>query len=130
MYKSSHRIRAVLRVGTLGLVCATVFIQGCVSPLTRKSDLDTLTQRHGLGHVYYIGTNAGFHYFASNYLYERTKYYRLPEAEYSFQNPFPKTSDKSQWIPFLYNLNDNTQGFRGEPKESLQATNSARIPQK
>lgn len=131
MSKSSRHSRAVVCAGSLlALLCAAMFMQGCVSPLKSKSDLDTLTQRHGLGHVYYIGTKDGFHYFASKFFLERTRYYRLPESQYSFQNPFPKTSDESKWIPFMVNFNQNTQGFRGEPKEPLQSTNALSVPHK
>ena len=131
MNKSSRHLRAALLVvALLAVVGGTMLLQGCASPLKTKSDLDTLTDRRGLGHVYYIGTKDGFHYFASTYFLERTKYYRLPESGYSFQHPFLKTSDESKWIPFMVNLNQNTQGFRDELKLPLQTTNSPAVPHK
>ncbi len=85
--------------------------------------MDKLTQRQGMGHLYYIGTEGDFHYFATKYFTERVKFYKLPAAKYSFQNSFPKTEDQSRWVPYLFDLDANTKGFRGEPQETIQTTN-------
>jgi hypothetical protein len=118
-----------LRAPTFALLLGLLYVSGCAipKPLASKRELDKLTQRHGLGHLYYIGTEAGFHHFATKYLGEATKFYTLPGAEYSLQNTFPKTNDKSRWVPYLFNWNRNSKGFRGEPLEVLQATNTTGV---
>jgi hypothetical protein len=112
-----------------GLLAAFLFA-GCGTPksLRSRADLDALTQRHGMGHLYYIGTEDGFHYFARKYFTERTKYYRLAVGNYSFSKPFPKTADESKWVPYQFDLNANTKGFRGELQQSLQVTNITSPP--
>jgi hypothetical protein len=115
-----HRLSStILTVAALLLV---LFITGCAAPKTVKSraDFDRLTQRHGMGHFYYIGSEGDFHYFASSYLAERTKFYRYPKANYALNKTFPKTREKSQWIPYLFDLNANARGFRGEPQQPIK----------
>jgi len=95
----------------------------CANRLKSKTDLDRLTERRGMGTLYYIGSEDGFHFFATKYFLEPTKYYRLPESEYHFRNKFPKTKDTTKWIPYTYSLKTYERGFHGEPLEPIPRTN-------
>src|SRR5688572_27537543 len=75
------------------------------------TELDSLTKRAGLGHLYYSGSDLEYHYFATKYFLEPTRYYRTLKSDYSIQKEFPKTSDHKRWSPYLRDLNTKTQGF-------------------
>ncbi|MCO5053106.1 MAG: hypothetical protein M9920_12475 [Verrucomicrobiae bacterium] len=114
-----HRLSYAILAGTVLL--PVLFVTGCVAPrIINKGDFDRLTQRQGMGHFYYIGSDAGFHYFASSYFTERTGFYRYPKTDYLITSTFPKTKQESQWIPFLFDLNTNTKGFKGEPRQPIK----------
>lgn len=80
----------------------------------------SLTQRRGLGHLYYTGTKDEFNYFAERYFLEPTHHYRLSASAYTITNTFPRTSDRSLWIPWQVNLNSGAEGFRGEQVHAIQ----------
>jgi len=100
MSNRNHLYRVSQKVSTVATFLLMVFSVGCGAPKTIKTraDFDRLTQRHGMGHFYYIGTEDDFHYFASSHLAERTRFYRYPKADYRLDKTFPKTKEKSQWI--------------------------------
>jgi hypothetical protein len=98
------------------LLAMTFSLQGCHSTLHTRSDLRQLTQRRGLGHVYYTGSKQGFDYFAEKFFLERTRYYRIPQHESLISKRFPKTNERSKWEPYLFNLGNGTEGFRHEEK--------------
>jgi hypothetical protein len=87
---------------------------GCATRTVDAERFHSLTQRRGLGHLYYTGTNGEFHYLAERYFLEPTHHYRVPVSAYTITNTFPKTSDRSLWIPWLVDLASGTEGFRGE----------------
>ena len=112
-------LRAILSLlGTATLV-------GCVSTISSMCGLEKLEQREGLGHFYYIGSKNGYDYFATKYFLEPTKSYRFRATDQVIQHTFPMTKEKSKWVPYVIDLGRNTKGFRGEPEQLYQTTNSA-----
>lgn len=97
-----------------------LLLQGCMSTVKNQAAFDRLRQRQGLGHFYYIGTKDDFHYFASAYFMEPTRYYRYPKAEYPIRNEFPKTKEKDKWVRFIVDWARGMQYFKGEPPEPLR----------
>jgi hypothetical protein len=94
-------------------------VAGCAARTLDTQRFQSLTQRRGLGHLYYTGTEGGFHYFAESYLGERTRHYRLGTSAYLIANTFARTPDRSRWIPWHVNLNAGTEGFRGEQVHAI-----------
>jgi len=72
-----------------------------------------------MGHFYYVGSKGDFHYFASSYFMQPTRYYRYPKASYSIQNEFPKSGDRDKWVRFIVDWGRGTQYFEGETPELL-----------
>src|SRR5262245_61078712 len=101
----------MIRVALLMLLLT---VAGCATRTVDAQRFSSLTQRRGLGHLYYTGTKGEFHYFAESYFLEPTHHYRLPVLAYSITNTFPKTSDRTLWIPWQVSLSSGTEGFRGE----------------
>lgn len=83
----------------------------CVKEISSKEEFHTLSHSAGLGHFYYIGSENNFHYFAKDSFLSFTTYYKYPKDQYSTENPFPRTEDKSKWIPYLIDGNEKTEGF-------------------
>ncbi len=106
-------MRLVLSLLLIGLT-------GCVSRQIDRSRFDTLTARHGLGHVYYRGSKNDYHYFASKYLWEQTSYYHLPMSALPLSNTFGKTCDRDHWIAWQHDLAAGTEGFPGLYMQQLR----------
>jgi hypothetical protein len=110
-----NRVRRLAGTIQAAVVLLVVFLTGCATPRTiSKGEFDRLTARQGMEHFYYIGSDATFHYFASSYFSERTRFHRYPKTDYQINSTFPKTKQESQWIPYVFDLNANTKGFRGD----------------
>jgi hypothetical protein len=91
--------------------------------------LNELLARRGLGHVYFMGTDATFDYFATHYYGESTKYYRVrressqsvlsgkffrvENGQYVPMNAedMKVTRNKSEWIPYIIDLSRDFSGF-------------------
>jgi hypothetical protein len=97
-----------------------VIVAGCATRTVDAQRFSSLTQRRGLGHLYYTGTKDEFHYFAESYFLEPTHLYRLSSSAYTITNTFPKTSDRALWIPWQVSLSSGTEGFRGEQVHAIQ----------
>ncbi len=95
-------------------------VAGCATRTIDAQRFHSLTQRQALGHLYYTGTKGEFHYFAESYFLKPTHRYRLPVSAYTITKTFPKTSDRSAWIPWLVDLGAGTEGFRGEQVHAIQ----------
>ncbi len=93
---------------------------GCTITLRDQKDLARLTAKQGLGAVYYIGSEGRFDYFASKFLMEGTKFYRLRQEESPLRNRFAKTNDVSKWEPYQIDLGLGVEGFRDEEKHSIR----------
>lgn len=72
-----------------------------------------------LGHLYYTGTEGEYHYFRGNVFLGADRRYRLPRSAYLITGTFPRTSDRTSWIPWERSLS-GTEGFRGEPSRSIE----------
>jgi hypothetical protein len=97
-----------------------VFILGCQSTprdLSSK-DLSKLTTRHGLGHLYYTGSDASYHYFTTKYFLEPTKYYRLHKFDYILPKEMAITTNRQEWIPYEIDLGKETEGFNYRPTDT------------
>lgn len=92
-------------------------LMGCTSTLKNEAAFNALKDRSKMGHLYYMGTEGEFHYFADTNFMHPTRYYRYPKADYHFQNEFPKTKDRTQWNPLKHSLYTGTKEFKGEPPE-------------
>ncbi len=92
-----------------------LIVAGCATRTLDAERFHSFTQRRVLGHFYYIGTKGEFHYFSESYFLKPTRHYRLPLSAYTITKTFPKTSDRSLWIPWLVILNSGTEGFLEEP---------------
>ena len=97
-----------------------VIVAGCATRTVDAQRFSSLTQRRGLGNLYYTGTKGEFHYFAESYFLKPTHHYRLPASAYVITNTFAKTSDRTLWIPWQVNLSSGTEGFRGEQLHANQ----------
>jgi len=91
-----------------------LLLTGCASRTVDAGRFHQLAQKQGLGHLYYCGTKEGYHYFAESYFLKPTKRYRLPASDHPILHPFPKTSDRSAWIPWLVDWQNKTHGLRSE----------------
>src|SRR6187397_2708237 len=107
----------MIRVAPLLLL---LILAGCATRTLDAQRFHSLTERRGLGHLYYTGTKGEFHYFVESYLYEPTHHSRLRVSAYTITNTFPKTSDRSLWIPWQVSLSSGTEGFRGEQVHAIQ----------
>jgi hypothetical protein len=103
----------------IALACIGAMCQGCTTTLVERSSFDKLRQRQGMGHFFYIGSKGHYHYFASSYFMEPTRFYRYPRANLSLQNEFAKTHNREKWVRFVVDWADKTQYFIGEPPEPL-----------
>jgi len=103
-----------------------VIVAGCATPTVDAQRFGSLTQRRGLGHLYYTGTKGDFHYFAESYFLEPIHHYKLPVSAYTITNTFPKTGDQTLWIPWQVSLNSGTEGFRGEQVQPLTTQQTGR----
>lgn len=72
-----------------------------------------------MGHLFYIGTEGQYHYLVEKYFLESPKKYHVLTSDLRIANTFPKTSDQNKWVPWLINLNEETEGFRGEEVRRL-----------
>ena len=114
------RGKASKRIETLVLISTAIFLQGCATKLKDRSEFDKLTQRRAMGHVYYMGSESGYHFFASKYFLEWTKYYKLPEAEYTFRNPFPKTRHETNGCPSCTISVTTRKALRANQRKSFE----------
>jgi len=51
-----------------------------------------------MGHVYYCGSDADYHYLATDYFLKPTRRYRIETAEYSLPHTRPRTRDRDRWL--------------------------------
>jgi len=98
----------------LPLLLGLLLLTGCASRTLDAQRFHQLTEKRGLGHLYYCGTKDGHHYLAESYFLKPTKRYRLSAYNFPIFNPFPTTSDRSEWVPWLVDLSDGVHGLRGE----------------
>lgn len=112
-------LRKSLMIRAISFLLLTM-VAGCTTRTVDAQRFSSLTQRRGLGHFYYTGTKGESHYFAESHFFEPTQHYRLPVSAYTITNTFPKTSDRSLWIPWQVSLSSGTEGFRGEQVHAIQ----------
>ncbi|MCD6048807.1 MAG: hypothetical protein K0Q55_210 [Verrucomicrobia bacterium] len=105
-----------------------LLLTGCASRSVDAQRFHQLTEKQGMGHLFYCGTKEGHHYFAEKYFLKPTKRYRTPAYNHPIFNTFPKTSDGSAWVPWLVDLSDSVHGLRGENELRLPLPTHSSLP--
>jgi hypothetical protein len=90
------------------LVGLALFGVGCAARVqtVTMTQLSTAIQSHSherLNDVSYAGTQQGCHYIVQS-LSTGSVMYRVPVSELDVENPFPVTSDKTEWRHLRWNL--------------------------
>ncbi len=85
---------------------------GCVMHTLDAEKFEKLP--HKLSRLYYTGTEGGFHYFKGSVFLGADRRYRVPASALIITNTFPRTSDRTQWIPW-------GQSFSGMEAGDLRA---------
>jgi hypothetical protein len=83
----------------------------CVQLISSDEEFHELLHSAGLGHFYYIGSESGYHYFASDSFLSPTRYYKYPSNKYFLKRTLPKTKDKKDWLPYLIDGKKKTEEF-------------------
>jgi hypothetical protein len=84
---------------------------GCTTILHSKVEVVSVARSVGLGHLYYTGSDEAFHYFVKSSFMSFDSHYRTPQDAYSIKNIFPRSNDKTKWIPYLIDGSKKTEGF-------------------
>lgn len=112
-----HAIHVKAMVQRIGLIVMWIATGGCVMHTLDAEAFARLPRQ--LSRLYYVGTEGEYHYFRGNVFLGADRRYRLPRSACSISGEFPRTSDRSLWIPWERSPS-GAEGFRGEPSHGLE----------
>lgn len=117
-----------MKCARLVLLCISlIFTCGCkVSEVDRDSIARIGNEGH-LGHLYYTGSTSKFDYFVRKSFLRRSKTFRVVRGQVDLERKFQRSSEESDWVPFLIDLGKGWSGFKfGSPSDWLDEDSAKR----
>ena|SRR6266849_792962 len=85
-----------------------LLLLGCATPQTvNRAELERFKahrQEPKVSMWYYVGSKDGFHYFRHYDLGSEKKYFRISDAELSWEATFPLTRHRKDWRPLKWGV--------------------------